>query len=319
MEMDLFNKKLILAPMSGITESIFRNLCKKNGADIVISEMVSADGIYYNTKNTKSLLFFKESERPIGIQLFGANARHIVYAAKYLKDYIQPDFIDLNCGCPVPKVVKKNGGSALLKNTPLFTDIISQMTKAVSIPITIKIRSGWIKNKWVDIKFAKIAEDCGAAAITLHPRSKTMGFSEHSFWERIGFLKKAVNIPVIGNGDIVTPEDGYNMFSETGCDSIMIGRAVRGNPWIFSQIKEILKGKKAVPISTEEKHKTIQLHLNEYVHHYGNLRAVKEMKKHIAWYITGQPGAASFRDKIFKAESVSILENIINQAFKSET
>jgi nifR3 family TIM-barrel protein len=313
--MNLFKNKLILAPMSGITEPVFRFICRKNGVDIVISEMVSAEGIYYNSKKTIDLINFKPGERPIGIQLFGANAKHLAYAAQYVEEHAQPDFIDVNSGCPVPKVVKKNGGSALLKDPGLFKNILSHMVKAVSVPVTVKIRSGWYKHQWVDTEFAKIAEDSGVAAITVHPRSKTMGFTGHSYWDRISLVKKAVTIPVIGNGDIVTPEDGLKMFSQTGCDSIMIGRATYGNPWIFRKIKEMRERKTVTSVTKKEKYNTVLHHLNEYRHTHGDLRAVKEMKKFISWYLRGEPGAAVLRDKIFRAKNIEELEEIAKIIF----
>ena len=312
--MELFKKKLMLAPMAGITESVFRTLCKNSGADIVYSEMVSAEGVYYSGQKTLSLLTFKKQERPIGIQLFGSNPKHIAYAAQYIEEHAQPDFIDLNSGCPVPKVVKKNGGAALLKDKKLFKNIITHLTKTVSLPVTVKLRSGWEKHNWVDIEYAKIAEDCGVAAITLHPRSKTMAFTGHSLWERITLLKNSVTIPVIGNGDIVTPKDGLDMFSQTGCDSIMIGRGAYGNPWIFQQIKQLITGGEFVHIPYEQKLKTALMHLKNYKHLYGESRAAREMKKHIARYIRGIPNAATMRNNVFRARSTAEMGNILNQA-----
>ena len=311
--MELFKKKLILAPMAGITETVFRTLCKNNGADIVFSEMVSADGIYYNGQKTISLLTFNKQERPIGIQLFGSNAKHIAYAARYIEEHVRPDFIDLNCGCPVPKVVKKNGGAALLKDKKLYKETITTLTKATSLPVTVKLRSGWRKNEWVDTEYAKIAEECGVAAVTLHPRSKTMAFSGHALWERIALLKKNIRIPVIGNGDIITPEDGLNMFSQTGCDSIMIGRGAYGNPWIFQHIKQLLTGKEIGPVSLEDKRQTAALHLREYRRVYGEKRAGKEMKKHLAQYTRGMVNGATVRDTIFRANSTDEMEEALNR------
>ena len=317
--MELFKKKLILAPMAGITESVFRVLCKNKGADIVFSEMVSAEGIYFKGKKTLSYLTFSNQERPIGIQLFGSDVKHIVYAAQYIEEHAQPDFIDLNCGCPVSKVVKKNGGAALLKDKKLYKNIITRLTKAVSLPVSVKLRSGWEKHKWVDTEYAKIAQDCGVAALTLHPRSKTMAFSGHSFWERIALLKNSVTIPVIGNGDIVTPQDGLDMFSQTGCDSIMIGRGAYGNPWIFQQIKQIWAGEEIVPIPYEQKLKTALVHLKNYTRLYGEPRASREMKKHLARYSSGIPDAATIRNNIFRAKNTAEMEHFLNQAFNYYT
>lgn len=303
--------------MAGITETVFRSICRKQGADIVVSEMISAEGINRHVKNTTSLIFFDASERPFGIQLFGAHPLRMGDAARYLEEHAQPDFIDLNAGCPVPKVVTRNGGSALLKDSKLFEQIVVSMVKAVHIPITVKIRSGWSTGEWVDTLYAKIAQENGAAAITLHPRSKTMGFSGHSFWERIRLVKQTVSIPVIGNGDILKPEDGLQMFSETGCDSIMIGRGSLGNPWIFHQIKEIMNGKTEAPVSFKEKTAQALFHLREYARKHGEKKASREMKKHLAWYIAKIPCASLFRNQIFRADSIEKLEEIIKEAFEN--
>jgi tRNA-dihydrouridine synthase B len=299
--------------MAGITDSVFRTICKMHGADIVVSEMISAEGIVHNSKNTNSLLFFTREEQPIGIQLFGSNVKSMVYAAQYIEETKRPDFIDINCGCPAPKVVKKNGGSALLKNPRLFTDILSNMVRAVSLPVTVKIRSGWLKYEWIDTEYAKIAQDCGASAITLHPRSKSMGFSGHSFWERITLIKKIVKIPVIGNGDIATPENGCEMIRQTGCDSIMIGRGALGFPWIFNQIKMKQKGQDIPPLSLKTKINTALLHLKEYFKKNGERRAKNDMKRHIVWYLRGIPNASLIRNKIFRSNSIDDMENLLLQ------
>lgn len=310
--MDFLNNKVILAPMAGITEKVFRSLCKEQGADMVISEMVSAEGLSYGSKATMNLMKFRECERPIGIQLFGSDPDYMARAAAFVQKHVRPDFIDLNSGCPVPKVVKKNGGSALLQNASLFQKILKAMKCELSIPLTVKIRSGWHKHKWVDTEFALIAQDCGVAALTLHPRSQTMGFSGHSFWERIAEVKKAVSIPVIGNGDINTPSDALKMVRETGCDSLMIGRGAYGNPWIFSQVKSTFLGKNTSPTSAQDKLDMALRHLIEFSREYGEHCAIKEMKRHIAWYIKGMPGASQYRDHIFRAQTLEKLQQSIS-------
>jgi len=302
--------------MAGITDSVFRRFCKELGADIVISEMVSADGILYGSKATISLTEFEERERPIGVQLFGSDPDHLARAAAFIQKHSKPDFIDLNSGCPVPKVVKKNGGSALLQNAKLFEKIILSMVKEVSIPVTVKIRSGWHKFQWVDTEFAQIAQSAGAAALILHPRSQTMGFSGHSFWERISEVKKSISIPVIGNGDIHTPDDALRMIQQTACDSIMIGRGSYGNPWIFGQIKDALEGKAIRKISPITKIETAQKHLLEFSHVYGEYSAVKEMKKHLAWYIKGMPGASTSRDLIFRSQTLDELSSALRSTIE---
>jgi tRNA-dihydrouridine synthase B len=310
------NNCVIAAPMAGITDSIFRQLCRKNGADIVITEMVSVDGIAFGADATMELMRFEEAERPIGIQLFGSRPESFAKSARVIERRFSPDFIDLNAGCPVPKVTKKNGGSALLKDLQRFKEIVSMLVEAVSLPVTVKLRSGWHKHQWIDCEFARCAQECGAAAITLHPRSQTMMFSGHSFWKRIAAVRKAVSIPVIGNGDITSAADACEMKELTGCDGIMIGRAAYGNPWIFGQAKAVLAGKEFILPSRDEKRETALWHLEKYRKKRGEVRTAKEMKKHIAWYIKGMPGASSLRNRIFRAESTRELVAVVHECLR---
>jgi nifR3 family TIM-barrel protein len=314
--MNFGNKQTWLAPLAGVTDTVFRTLCKQNGADIVVSEMVSAEGIFHNARNTKELLQFNEAERPIGIQLFGADAAHMAYAAAYVEEHVHPDFIDLNCGCPVPKVVKKNGGSALLRTPELFKDIVTRMVKSVSIPVTVKIRSGWDMTELTDVTYAKIAEDCGAAAVILHPRTKTMMFGGHSMWERITEVKQSVSIPVIGNGDIHTPQDAEAMFCQTGCDGVMVGRAAMGNPWIFSRIRQLCSNLPIEPVSLAERGETALTHIHLFTAMYGSGNIICELKKHIAWYCKGLPLSGSLRNDIFHAETIEHIETLVRMAFE---
>jgi tRNA-dihydrouridine synthase B len=310
-----FRRKMFLAPMAGVTETVFRSICKENGADVVVSEMVSAEGVFRGSKNSRDLLAFKEYERPIGIQLFGSDPDHIAYAAAYIEQHCRPDFIDLNSGCPVHKVIKKNGGASLLRDVSLFKKIVSDMVRKVSTPITVKLRSGWFVHDYVDVQFAKVAQDCGAAAVILHPRSKTMGFSGHSLWERIALVKASVSIPVIGNGDIVCAEDAQAMFEQTQCDSIMIGRAAMGNPWIFDQIKRFRSGGRTESPSSSERVSTIFQHLHRFLAEYGEKKAINELKKHIAWYCKNIPKAATLRNAVFRAHTITELEETIKNSF----
>ena len=306
--------------MAGITETVFRSLCKENGADAVMSEMVSAEGVFRRSKKTKSLLDFSESERPIGIQIFGAHPDHIAYTAAFIEEHYRPEFIDLNSGCPVPKVVKKNGGAALLRDAALFEKIVSRMVQAVSTPVTVKLRSAWSLGDYVDVHYAKIAQDCGASAVILHPRSKTMGFSGHSQWDRIGMVKSAITIPVIGSGDIQNASDAKAMLTQTGCDSIMIGRAALGNPWIFSQIARFLSGmeKDVAAPSPAVRFSTISRHIERFRKHYGDKKASADLKKHLAWYCKGLPCSAPLRNDIFRATTLAELEKIMIKAFKTD-
>ncbi|MBN1981816.1 MAG: tRNA dihydrouridine synthase DusB [Chitinivibrionales bacterium] len=315
---EMFVGKLFLAPLAGITNSLFRSICKHWGADVVVSEMISAEGVHYKARNTTALLSFESEEIPIGIQLFGSCPDRIAEAALVIQETVRPQFIDLNCGCPVPKVVKKNGGAALLRSPILFEKIVKKLVAVVSLPVTVKMRSGWHTNQWVDVEFAKIAQDCGVSAITLHPRSKTMGYSGHSFWQRIRIVKESVSIPVIGNGDITSPQDAAAMVEQTGCDSLMIGRAALGNPWIFTMIKQNLTDRSTHRIiSPQLKYETILDHIDRYSSQYGEKKACQEMKKQCAWYVKGSPGCASLRNQIFHSNSVDELKAAITSLFQS--
>jgi len=313
----MFLKKndLILAPLAGVADTVFRRVCKMHGADITVSEMVSADGLHYKSSNTAALMEFDESERPIGVQLFGSDPERLAEAAQFTYERVKPDFIDLNSGCPVAKVVKRNGGAALLKDPSLFGRIVSAMARAVPIPVTVKIRSGWNKYEWIDEEFARIAEGCGAAAITLHPRSQTMMFTGHSFWERIAIVKKAVSIPVIGNGDITSGEKAVKMLAETGCDALMIGRASFGNPWIFAEVKAALQGVDYAPPSFTERRDVVVDHIRTFRAAHGEHRACGEMKKCASWYLKGFAGAGAARSRIFAAASSAEIEGIVGDFF----
>jgi tRNA-dihydrouridine synthase B len=310
------NNTLVCAPMAGVTDPVFRMICKENGADVTVSEMVSVDGIAYGADATMELMRFATAERPIGIQLFGSEPHRFAESTALVAERFSPDFIDLNAGCPVQKVVRKNGGSSLLKDLKRFEAIVTAMVKASAVPVTVKLRSGWNKYEWIDVEFARCAEQCGAQAVILHPRSQTMGFSGHSFWERIGEVKQSVTIPVIGNGDICSGQDAVDMLHQTGCDALMIGRATYGNPWIFNEIKAALEGTRFTPPSPDEKRQVALSHIDRYRATYGEYRASREMKKHISWYIKGTSGASQWRDRIFRADSTEELQIVVNRIFE---
>ncbi|MBD3240344.1 MAG: tRNA dihydrouridine synthase DusB [Chitinivibrionales bacterium] len=306
-----FTSKIILAPMAGISEPVFRRLCKVHGADIVVSEMVSAEGLLQGGAATAALTTFDECERPIGVQLFGADPHRLAQAAAMVGETTRPDFIDLNSGCPVKKVVRRNGGAALLRDRRLFERIVEAMVRASPVPVTVKLRSGWSVGEWVDTEFARVAEQAGAAAVTLHPRSATMMYSGHADWSRIAAVKQAVSIPVVGNGDIREPADAARMFAETGCDAVMIARGSYGNPWLFEQCHVLIDGGEPQLPSARMRLETARTHLDAYLARYGERRTLGEMKKHIAWYLKGIPGASQIRNDVFRASGLDELRGTL--------
>jgi tRNA-dihydrouridine synthase B len=307
--------KTVLAPLAGITDPVYRRVCRRLGADAVVTEMVSADGLHYKSANTAKLMEFDESERPVGVQFFGSVPERLADAARFAYERVRPDFIDLNAGCPVAKVVRNGAGSALLKDAALFGRIVEAMSRAVPIPVTVKIRSGWNTHEWLDVEFAKIAQNSGAAAVTLHPRSQTMMFTGHSFWERIAIVKKSVSIPIIGNGDVTNAADAMKMLNETGCDAVMIGRGSLGNPWVFAEIKAVQRGEVFIAPSTQERKELIINHIRAFRDLHGEHRACGEMKKIVAWYLKGLPGASAARAEIFKSSSSLKIEAIVDAFF----
>jgi tRNA-dihydrouridine synthase B len=291
---------VILAPAAGVTDSITRRIAREFGADITVSELVSAEGLIRDHDKTKELLGFTPQERPIGLQLFGADPDHIAEAAVYAAS-LGPDFIDLNFGCPARKVVGKNGGSSLLLNLSIVEKIIAKTVKAVSIPVTMKYRSGWDEKNIVAVEVAKIAESCGASAICLHPRTRTQGFSGVADWSLLAEVKNNIKIPVIGSGDIDSPQKAKQMFDETGCDAVMICRASFGNPWIFSRTRQFLDTGVIPPEpSAGERINLAIRHLRLSIAHYGNRRGIYNMRSKLAWYLHGLPGATRVRTELMK-------------------
>ena len=306
--------QVILAPMAGVCNSAFRKICKEMGCALVCAEMVSDKGMIYNSKKTKDMLYFEETERPISQQIFGSDLKTFTEAAKMVYEIMKPDIIDINMGCPVPKVaVRSQAGSALLKNPDLIYDIVSSVVKSVPVPVTVKIRSGWDANSINAVEVAKICEKAGASAITVHPRTRSQLYSGKADLDIIKKVKEAVSIPVIGNGDITDIDSAKHMLEYTKCDAIMIGRGVLGNPWLIKEIDTYLKTNTIIDKPTyEEKIDMCYKHLNYLLKIKNEHVAVLEMRSHIAWYIKGMPYHKEIKNLIFKAQNKEEITEILD-------
>lgn len=302
---------LILAPMAGVTDLPFRLLCKEQGAGLLCMEMVSAKGIYYQNKNTESLLAIDEREHPVSLQLFGSDPQIISEMAKRIEE--RPfDILDINMGCPVPKIVNNGDGSALMKQPLLAGRIIEATARAIKKPVTVKIRKGFDEAHVNAVELAQIAEASGAAAIAVHGRTRDQYYSGKADWDIIRKVKESVSIPVIGNGDILTPEDAIAMKNETGCDGLMIGRGAQGNPWIFAQLNHYFKTGEYLPKpSAAEMTEMVLRHASMQIECKGTLMGMREMRKHAAWYTGGYKHAARLRGKINEVETYAELEELL--------
>jgi nifR3 family TIM-barrel protein len=308
-----FPVPLFLAPMAGVSESPFRRLCRRFGADVVVTEFLSAEGIRRENPATLAKLRFGPDERPIGVQIFGAEPDAMAEAAALVTDVFQPEFIDINFGCPVKKVVRRNGGSGCLKDLGLVQEVIGAVVRATHLPVTCKIRSGWNEEMRDPATIARRCQDAGVQAIALHPRTRTQMYTGQARWEEIAAVVEAVEIPVIGNGDIKTAEDAWRMQQVTGCAGVMIARGSFGQPWIFTQARALLEGGTLPAVPPVEERFAIALEHARMVQEYepdpGG--AALEFRKHLGWYVRGLPGSAELRRSLHQVNSFSEVERIL--------
>ena len=314
------DNQVIMAPMAGISNSAYRKIIKEMGAGLVYAEMVSDKAITYGSKKTIDMLYMDDSERPISQQIFGSDKESFVTAAKFIEKNMHPDIIDINMGCPVPKVaLKSQAGSALLKNPDKVYEIVKAVKEAVSIPVTVKIRSGWDNDSINAVEIAKICEKAGADAIAVHPRTRKQGYSGNADWSIIKLVKKAVSIPVIGNGDIKTCYDAKKMLLETGCDAVMIGRGLLGNPWLIKECVEYLNsGKEPVAISKKEKIDMIKKHYKYLIAVKPEKVSLLEMRMFIPWYLKGLNGSNDVKKKIFMCKNFEEISDILDKYLEGE-
>ena len=313
-------KKLWLAPLAGFTDNAFRKICKQNGADVIVSEMVSADGIVFDKNRSISYTDSDESQRPFGIQLFGSEPKIMAKAAEIILKK-KPDFIDVNMGCPIKKVIKRGAGSALMKTPDKAEAIIREMKNVLDgckIPLSVKIRSGWDMQNINAVDFGKMLQSAGADMICIHPRTRTQMFSGRSDWSLIKELKQNLTIPIIGNGDIRTPEDAREMFSQTNCDSIMVGRGILGKPWLLKEIKDYLLKSEIISLSLSDKYEIIVQHFEEIVKNIGEQTAIREMRTHFSYYTKGFKSSAKIRDFLNKSLDKKAVLSAIKELYSKE-
>ncbi len=309
------DNRLILAPMAGVSDLPFRLLCRELGAGLVCMEMVSAKAIYYNNKNTDSLMEIHPDELPVSLQLFGSDPRIMGDMAKRIEE--RPfAFLDVNMGCPVPKVVNNGEGSALMKNPKLVEEILTSLVRSTNKPVTVKIRKGFDEDHVNAVEIARIAESCGVAAVAVHGRTREQYYSGEADWDIIARVKEAVQIPVIGNGDVDSGEKAKKLLDTTGCDAVMIGRAAQGNPWIFREVSEYLEtGTIPAPPTNAEKKELILRHAALQLQYKGEYTGVREMRKHLAWYSVGMPHSNRFRQQINAMETMDELVAGVEEMF----
>ena len=309
----VLDNPFILAPMAGVTDLPFRVLCHEQGAGLVCMEMVSAKAIYYRNKNTEALMEIEPGERPVSLQLFGSDPELMGEMARQIEE--RPfDILDINMGCPVPKVVNNGEGSALMKNPELVRKIVTSVVKAVQKPVTVKIRRGFDERHVNAVEIAKIIEDCGAAAVAVHGRTREQYYAGHADWDIIRQVKEAVSIPVIGNGDVVSAQTAEQMFDQTGCDGIMVARGARGNPWIFRELAAWYRGE-PIPAAPgmEEVRQMLLRQADLLVKYKGEYTAIREMRKHVAWYTAGFPHSSKLRARVNEINTMEDLVRLMGE------
>ncbi|HBI93830.1 MAG TPA: tRNA dihydrouridine synthase DusB [Terrisporobacter glycolicus] len=312
------NNKVFLSPMAGVTDLPFRLICKEKGCGMLYTEMINAKALCYDDENTKKMLKIEDEEHPIAVQIFGSEPEFMGKAAAIMNEYPN-EILDINMGCPAPKVIKNGDGSALMRNPKLASEVLSSVVKNSKKPVTLKIRKGWDDDSVNAVEIAKIAEQCGISALAIHGRTREQFYSGKADWDIIEQIKQTINIPVIGNGDVFEVEDAVNMLEKTKCDAIMIGRGAQGNPWIFKRINHYMETGEILPEPTlEERITTAIKHMNLAVAEHGEYVAVREMRKHIGWYLKGLKNSAKYRDQINKItdykEVIAMLEEYMEHS-----
>ena len=294
------DNEVFLSPMAGVTDLPFRTICKEKGCGMLYTEMINAKALCYDDENTKKMLRMEKDEHPVAVQIFGSDPEFMGKAASIMNQYPN-EILDINMGCPAPKVVKNGDGSALMRNPKLAAEVLSAVVKNSEKPVTLKIRKGWDDDCINAVEIAKIAQECGISALAIHGRTREQFYSGKADWDIIAEIKQAIDIPVIGNGDVFEVQDAVNLLEKTKCDAIMIGRGAQGNPWIFNRINHYMKTGEILPEPTlEEKITTAIKHMNLAVAEHGDYVAVREMRKHIGWYLKGLKNSAKYRDQINK-------------------
>ena len=312
------DNEVFLSPMAGVTDLPFRTICKEKGCGMLYTEMINAKALCYDDENTKKMLRMDKDEHPVAVQIFGSDPEFMGKAAIIMNQYPN-EILDINMGCPAPNVIKNGDGSALMRNPKLAAEVLTAVVKNSEKPVTLKIRKGWYDDSVNAVEIAKIAEECGISALAIHGRTREQFYSGKADWDIIAEIKQAINIPVIGNGDVFEVEDAVNMLEKTKCDAIMIGRGAQGNPWIFNRINHYMKTGEILPEPTlEEKITTAIRHMNLAVAEHGDYVAVREMRKHIGWYLKGLKNSAKYRDQINKItdykEVIAMLEEYMQHS-----